>query len=264
MTSTRQAAVSKTRVIALETVGSLSAPPGSREWVRAVQVELQALLDEATSDLRAIQVYLKGLVDTKGYQQLDDEFGHPFPTLRAFAQAPRPWGLAYDPDLLDAIQAEARPMTLGAILAEKKAMVAAENQAADAAKVGTPGGQPGNQNAKQSARNTNTDTKNNSVSIRNEKHGNDNAYALRRLKVVNSDLHAQCLAGELTVNSAMIQAGLRKRPPSRKRTPLEWLHIYWRQVAPEDRLRFLIEMLTPNERRALQFGFDENEREETP
>jgi hypothetical protein len=40
-------------------------------------------------------------------------------------------------------------------------------------------------------------------------------------------------------------------------TPLDSLHRYWRQVTPEERLRFLCEMLTPNERRALQFGFEE-------
>ena len=40
-------------------------------------------------------------------------------------------------------------------------------------------------------------------------------------------------------------------------TPLDYLHRYWRQVDPDDRLRFLVEMLTPNERRALQLGFEE-------
>jgi len=42
-------------------------------------------------------------------------------------------------------------------------------------------------------------------------------------------------------------------------TPLDYLHTYWREVSPEDRLRFLIEMLTPQERRALQCGFEEDE-----
>lgn len=42
-------------------------------------------------------------------------------------------------------------------------------------------------------------------------------------------------------------------------TPLDCLHYYWRLVTPDDRLRFLVEMLTPNERRALQFGFEEEE-----
>ena len=41
--------------------------------------------------------------------------------------------------------------------------------------------------------------------------------------------------------------------------PLSLLHWAWRRVAPEDRLRFLCEMLTPNERLTLQFGFEETE-----
>jgi hypothetical protein len=40
-------------------------------------------------------------------------------------------------------------------------------------------------------------------------------------------------------------------------SPLAMLHLVWRQVDPHDRICFLIEMLTPNERRALQFGFEE-------
>ncbi len=39
--------------------------------------------------------------------------------------------------------------------------------------------------------------------------------------------------------------------------PIVYVHRYWRQVSPEDRLRFLCEMLTPAERRALQYGFDD-------
>jgi hypothetical protein len=42
-------------------------------------------------------------------------------------------------------------------------------------------------------------------------------------------------------------------------SPLATLHLVWRQVDPHDRICFLIEMLTPNERRALQFGLDEEE-----
>lgn len=42
-------------------------------------------------------------------------------------------------------------------------------------------------------------------------------------------------------------------------TPLDFLDRYWRQVDPVDRLRFLTEMLTPAERRALQVGFEEDD-----
>jgi hypothetical protein len=46
-------------------------------------------------------------------------------------------------------------------------------------------------------------------------------------------------------------------------TPLDYLHRYWRQVAPAARLRFLCEMLTPHERRAIQVGL-EDDAEEAP
>jgi hypothetical protein len=47
-------------------------------------------------------------------------------------------------------------------------------------------------------------------------------------------------------------------------TPLDYLHRYWRLVSPADRLRFLCEMLTPNERRAIQLGLEDaaEEKEE--
>ena len=44
-----------------------------------------------------------------------------------------------------------------------------------------------------------------------------------------------------------------------KLTPLDYLHRYWRQVCPDVRVRFLIEMLTPAERRALSLGLDGDE-----
>ncbi len=47
----------------------------------------------------------------------------------------------------------------------------------------------------------------------------------------------------------MTEDGCRQQP-----TPLDYLHRYWRQVSPEDRLRFLVEMLTPTERLLLQSG----------
>jgi hypothetical protein len=79
--------------------------------------------------------------------------------------------------------------------------------------------------------------------------GNAAAYALRRLKKAkHDDLHAQCLAGELTPHAAMVQAGFRQKSPSRKRTPLEALYAAWESVSPDDQARFLIERLTPAQR----------------
>ena len=44
------------------------------------------------------------------------------------------------------------------------------------------------------------------------KKGTSREASIRRLKTSRPDLYAQCLAGELTANAAMIEAGLRKKP----------------------------------------------------
>jgi hypothetical protein len=38
--------------------------------------------------------------------------------------------------------------------------------------------------------------------------------------------------------------------------PLTILHWVWSKVSPDERIRFLVERLTPNERRALHWGFE--------
>jgi hypothetical protein len=42
-------------------------------------------------------------------------------------------------------------------------------------------------------------------------------------------------------------------------SPLATLHLIWRQLTKEQRLAFLIEMTTPQERRALATGLDAEE-----
>jgi hypothetical protein len=51
--------------------------------------------------------------------------------------------------------------------------------------------------------------------------GNDPAYALARLRKDRPDIHARVLAGELTAHAGMIEAGFRKKRPSRKLTLLQ-------------------------------------------
>jgi hypothetical protein len=79
--------------------------------------------------------------------------------------------------------------------------------------------------------------------------GNARARALRDLRDKRPDIHARVLAGELSPHKGMIEAGFRHEP-----TPLDYLHRYWRKVSPEDRARFLVEMLTPTERRLVATG----------
>jgi hypothetical protein len=54
----------------------------------------------------------------KGYQQLDDAFGHPFASMRVFCATPAPHGLGFDPAVLEALAQETRQMTLGEKVAE--------------------------------------------------------------------------------------------------------------------------------------------------
>lgn len=80
-------------------------------------------------------------------------------------------------------------------------------------------------------------------------------YRIARLKRDRPDIAEALAHGEYpSVRAAAKAAGIVHDP-----TPLDYLHRYWRKVDPADRIRFLIEMLTPNERRALMLGFDEED-----
>jgi hypothetical protein len=66
-------------------------------------------------------------------------------------------------------------------------------------------------------------------------------------------------AARLTEEETHRHYRYRSQDAAQPQTPLAYLHRYWRQVAPEERFRFLCEMLTQNERRTLQYGFGDND-----
>jgi len=55
------------------------------------------------------------------------------------------------------------------------------------------------------------DSKDDNVTLEKPARGNSKSYALRRLRELRPNLHGKVLAGELSVNRAMIAAGFRKR-----------------------------------------------------
>lgn len=83
--------------------GDISAPIGSRAWAIAVRGELSVCLSDEASNRGRIKHLTELLRESKGYEQLSDSRGKPFTSWRAFCVAPAPWGLKYDPILLDAI-----------------------------------------------------------------------------------------------------------------------------------------------------------------
>ena len=89
--------------------------------------------------------------------------------------------------------------------------------------------------------------------------GTTTTYRIARLKRDYPAIAEGLAQGEYrSVRAACLAAGL-----VQEEAPLTTLHRVWRKVRPEDRLRFLTEMLTTNERRALTLGFDDEE-ESTP
>lgn len=67
-----------------------------------------------------------------------------------------------------------------------------------------------------------SNNKENDVSeVKNKKTGNSAEAALRKLRKDRPDIHARVLAGELSAHAGMIEAGFRKKAPSRKQTPFQ-------------------------------------------
>jgi hypothetical protein len=72
------------------------------------------------------------------------------------------------------------------------------------------------------------------------------------------------LEDELTLIRQTLANALAQRSPARHdacEMPLATLHRVWRQVSPDDRARFLIEMLTPAERRLVATGLGPDEED---
>jgi hypothetical protein len=127
--------------------------------------------------------------------------------------------LGYDPELLDATQAETRQMTLG----EKRIEVEALRE--------KPGAPVGNKSAAKSH------CANGIIEMDRPKRGSNAAsYLVARLKRDTPAIAADLAAGKYhSVRAAAKAAGSIQNP-----TPLMILHRYWRQVNPENRLRFLV------------------------
>lgn len=88
---------------ALGEAGDIDAPIGSRAWAIAVRGDLSICLSDEASNRGRIKHLTNLLQESRGYERLSDARGKSFTSWRSFCVAPAPWGLKYDPDLLDAI-----------------------------------------------------------------------------------------------------------------------------------------------------------------
>jgi hypothetical protein len=154
--------------------------------------------------------------------------GKPAPLLALRAQYP--FGLGYDPDLVEAIQHETRDM----LLPELKAEVHSRREAIQLAAKQTTGevlpahAHPDVQFAhhRQGAR-----AEHNGISRRQQ-------VKLDRLARDYPTLHASVIAGDLSAHAAAKAAGFVTDP-----APLTLLRRAWRKATPEERAAFLADIM---------------------
>jgi hypothetical protein len=190
-------------------IGTLDDPKGTARWARAMRVEIRQMWHEGTTQLRRFQRYLALMEREKGYQQLDDAFGHPFPSLRAFCLADPPHGIGFDPAFLDAVVRETRAITLGELVAEVRAL---------------------------QAHGTNQYSEGEDLSmLKSSNKGPTSRYFIARLKRDYPAVAEALARGEYrSVRAAAKAAGFVREP-----TPLVLLLRAWRHASPEERERFL-------------------------
>jgi hypothetical protein len=220
-------------IMNLDDPGDLSAPKGSRPWARAIRYRLGRLAREGTTKVRDFQSYLTLFEDTQGYRQLEDPQGQPFQSLGAFASARIPYGLGYDPEIILHLQHETRDMLLTERLRQWEATATHQGER--------------------------TDFDNLSKSSQEERASHNGVGIVTQRKLDYLAGHAPALLTEVQEGQMSIHRAYQQARGIAQETPLTTLHRVWRQVAPGDRLRFLVEMLTPNERRALQLGYEDLE-----
>jgi hypothetical protein len=199
-------------IMSLDDLGDLQAPKGSQPWARAVRYQLQCLARQSKTSVRDFQTYLKLLEDHLGYQQLDDDQGHPFATLSAFAVAQIPFGLGYDPEIVLHIQEETRDMLLTEKVRELQGQATKQGERTDL------GHWPKLSQAQRA--------KENGVSLRTQKR-------LDHLANNDPDLLLEVQKGALSPHAAYQRA--KKKTPA---TPLSELHRAWRKASNEERIQF--------------------------
>lgn len=111
----------------------------------------------------------------------------------------------------------------------------------DQAVTGKPGGPIGNRK-RSSIHNTTNDNIMVGIMSNEPKQGTSRQYAFRRLRKSRPDLHAKILAGEMTANAAMIEAGFREKRIAIPLHPERAARIIRRHFSGEQ-VRQLVELL---------------------
>lgn len=193
------------QTITIDDVGDMSAPPGSREWARAVQMRMWSNLREVSATAMEFESWASALQRHEGWKQLADKDGRPFPTYEKFCCAPPPFGLGYSVEDIDRI------------IGERRRREAREMAADPAVKpVQKHGGQKRGEKG---------------VANGNSVGSNNASYLVRRLKRDHPEIAEALARGEYpSARAAAIAAGLVRVP-----TVLDLFARLWAKATDEER-----------------------------
>lgn len=196
--------------------GDPTAPPGSRSWAVAVRMQIQGYLKDAQTNVQAVRGRVKLMERYAGYAALDDASGKAFASFSEFCRARQPYGLGYDPDVIEAIKAEEKNLTLAAL---KEEMI----ERARAAPLKGHGGKR--------SRDDEDDGQVEHINLG----GTSAEYLARRLARDAPEILNRLEAGEFkSVRAAAKEAGIVKAPE-----PGRMLRRWWGEADQATRLEFL-------------------------
>jgi hypothetical protein len=188
----------------------LNAEPGSKPWARAVARAIRFQAKTLDTDVESLQEWIAIAAEHSAWKVLG------YISLDSFLVAEA----NFTQSIIDAIR-DAKP---GTKLEEVIDMAKDNPLPIDDQKINprNPNGRKGKESTTDGSR---------------LKYGGNPEYTLRRLARDNPELLDKIEAGELSVNQAAIQAGIRKRPSA-----LDQLRATWRKATDDERAAFLKEI----------------------
>jgi hypothetical protein len=209
----------------LADIGEPNAPEGSPEWCKWAHHGLRIQKNDTQSRVTGLKYGLIGFKDDEHWKQLRDRTGASFLSWEDYVQCPEPFGLGMVLTIANAVMIETDDRRLLADVYRRADEQDRANQ------------RPAHVHIKR-------DVYDNPRDIHVRPSGTSTERALRRLRKDRPDLHARVLAGEISANAGMIEAGFRKKRTSRRRSVL-------------DRILKLLPQLTASERKRLRDALDQ-------
>jgi len=177
-------------------IGDLNAPIGSMPWCRAAHLNLTIHKKRTDQEVSALKYGLREFRQGDRWKQLTDENNNPFRSWKDYVTYREPFGLGMTVEEANAVMDapdDRQPL---------QAVLAAHYQALD---------QRDRLNLRRPGRPSAETVYQNTVVHGLRPTGRSTEAALRRLRRDRPDIHARVLAGEITANAGMVEAGFRKR-----------------------------------------------------